>query len=79
MPAARFITYNARQWRFSELARAHRIPVGTLHARINRFGDTATGIARSLATGILTREAAGRRGAQQSPWRNKKAPYGAVD
>ena len=65
----RFIEYENRPWRITELARAHRLPVGTLAGRIRRFGETATGISRALATGVMTREAAGRRGASRSPWR----------
>lgn len=66
---ARFVEYDSRTWRLSELARAYHIPRGTLRGRLERFGETATGISRALATGIMTREQAGRIGASRSPWR----------
>jgi hypothetical protein len=69
MPAIRFIHYNDRDWRLTELARRYHLPPGTLSNRLDRFGETATGIARALATGIMTREQAGQRGASRSPWR----------
>jgi hypothetical protein len=65
----RFIRYDNRDWRLTELARRHHLAPGTLHNRLNRFGETATGIARALATGIMTRSQAGQRGASRSPWR----------
>ena len=65
----RFILYNERRYRLSDLARQYGLARGTLYRRLERFGETPTGIARALTTGILTREAAGRRGAMHSPWR----------
>ncbi|MCB1771956.1 MAG: hypothetical protein KDJ31_19990 [Candidatus Competibacteraceae bacterium] len=69
MPATRFIRYDNHEWRLSQLARRYHLAPGTLSRRLDRFGETATGIARALATGILTREQSGRRGALKSPWR----------
>lgn len=69
MPSPRFIIYEDRHWRISELARQYRIPVGTLSGRLARFSESATGIQRALATGIMTNRAAGQRGALRSPWR----------
>lgn len=65
----RFIEFDGRNWRLSELARSHGLTPGTLHGRLARFPATSTGIARALATGIQTREQAGRAGAKKSPWR----------
>lgn len=65
----RFITYDDRIWRLSELARANHLAPGTLWKRLERFGETSSGIRRALTTGIMTREAAGKRGAERSPWR----------
>ena len=58
---ARFIEYQQHRWRFVDLARSHHINPGTLYHRLERFGETATGIARALATGIMSREQAGKR------------------
>lgn len=69
MPRKRFIEFDGKRWRMSELASANHLSCGTLYARIERFGETATGIARALATGIMTRTAAGKRGADRSCWR----------
>jgi len=66
---ARFIEYEGRQWPISQLARSHGLKPSTLSGRIKRFGETATGIHRSLATGLLTASQAGSRGASRSPWR----------
>lgn len=65
----RFVEFEGRHWLISHLAREHHIAPGTFHNRLIRFGETPTGIARSLATGILTRSQAGKRGAARSPWR----------
>lgn len=69
MPAIRFIRYDNRDWRLSELARRYHLAPGTLSGRIARFGETATGISRALATGVMSRAQAGQRGASRSPWR----------
>ena len=69
MPRARFVEYEGRQWTLSELARSRSMPHSTLSHRIERFGATATGIARALTTGTLSHREAGRVGAQRSPWR----------
>lgn len=69
MPSPRFIIYEDRHWRITELARQYRIPVGTLSGRLARFSESATGIQRALATGIMTRQQARQRGALRSPWR----------
>ncbi len=63
---ARFIEYQQHRWRFTELARSHHISPGTLYHRLERFGETATGIARALATGIMSREQAGKRGKENN-------------
>lgn len=68
MPAARFITWEGQTWTLRRLASAYRLPVSTLNHRIERFGESATGLARALATGILDCRQAGRIGAQRSPW-----------
>ena len=70
MSAPRFIVYEEQRWRITELARQYRISVGTLSGRLARFSESATGIHRALATGIMTREQAGQRGALRSPWRD---------
>jgi len=64
-----FIRYDNRNWRLTELARRYHLAPGTLSGRLSRFGETATGITRALATGIMSREQAGRIGASRSPWR----------
>jgi len=69
MSAPRFIVYEERRWRITELARHYQMPVGTLSGRLARFSESATGIHRALATGIMIREHAGQRGALHSPWR----------
>lgn len=63
---ARFIEYQQHRWRFVDLARSHHINPGTLYHRLERFGETATGIARALATGIVSREQAGKRGKENN-------------
>ena len=68
MPRIRFIEYEDRAWRITELARAHHLSVGTLYGRLERFGETASGIQRSLTTGLMTRRQAGLVGASRSPW-----------
>ena len=65
----RFIEYQGSRWRLTALARSHHLDPATLWRRLERFGETPTGIQRALATGIMTRSAAGRRGAERSPWR----------
>jgi hypothetical protein len=45
---ARFIEYQQHRWRFIDLARSHHISPGALYHRLERFGETATGIARAL-------------------------------
>ena len=69
MPKQRFIEFEGQIWRLGALAQSRGLACGTLYARIERFGETATGIARALATGIMSKEAAGRRGANKSCWR----------
>lgn len=69
MSRPRFVIYEDRTWRISELARRHKLAVGTLSGRLARFGESAFGIQRALATGIMTREQAGQRGALRSSWR----------
>lgn len=69
MPKQRFIEFEGRTWRLGALAQSRGLACGTLAARIERFGETATGIARALATGLMSREAAGKRGADRSSWR----------
>lgn len=63
---ARFIEYQQHRWRFIDLARSHHINPGTLYNRLERFGETATGIARALATGVMSREQAGKRGKENN-------------
>ena len=65
----RFIHYDDRDWRLSELARAYQLAPATLYRRIERFGDSASGLVLALTTGLVSREAAGRMGAARSPWR----------
>ncbi len=65
----RFIHYEGRDWGLTELARAYRLAPTTLHRRLERFGDSASGLVRALTTGVMSREAAGRLGASRSPWR----------
>ncbi len=65
----RFIHYDGRDWQLTHLARAYQLAPTTLYRRLERFGESASGIHRALATGIVSREAAGRLGASRSPWR----------
>lgn len=67
---ARWIEFEGTRWRMVDLARAYCISPGTLGHRLDRFGETATGIRRALATGIATRSQAGKIGAAHSPWRH---------
>ena len=67
MPAIRWIDYEGRRWRLTELAKAHGLKPQTLASRIAR----GLPIARALATGICTAAEAGRRGAAASGWRNR--------
>lgn len=69
MPGRRFIEFDGRLWGICELARTYRLAPTTLWRRLERFGETPTGIHRALATGIMSREEAGRIGAARSPWR----------
>ena len=64
----RFIEHEGQQWRVSQLADHVGMRRATLASRIERFGATATGISRSLATGIMTPAQCGQLGAQRSPW-----------
>lgn len=66
----KFIQYDNRAWTVHRLARVHGLPPSTLHNRLNRFGATATGIARALATGTMSASRAGSIGASRSYWRN---------
>lgn len=70
MRRASFIEYEGQQWRIAHLADATGLKRATLYNRIERFGATATGIARSLATGLLDCRQAGIRGAAASPWQH---------
>lgn len=65
----RFIEWQGQQWIVSHLAREHGINPGTFHGRLHRFGETTTGIARALATGVLSPSERGLLGKQKSPWR----------
>ena len=73
MAKTRFVYYEDRPWRITELARTYHLSVGTLAGRLNRFGESSTGIARALATGQMTPRQCGLIGASRSPWR-----YGAT-
>lgn len=65
----RFIHYDDRDWRLTELARTYQLAPATLCRRLERFGESTTGIVRALTTGIMSREQAGKIGAARSPWR----------
>ena len=69
MPRKRFIEWDGRPWLLSDLARAAGLAPGTLSARLERFGEGASGIRRALCTGVQTAAQAGQRGAQASSWR----------
>jgi len=66
---ARWITTPSGPMRLSALAYCYGLAPSTLSHRLDRFGETSTGLARALATGIMSREQAGRIGAARSPWR----------
>lgn len=74
MAKTRFVYYEDRPWRITELARTYHLSVGTLAGRLNRFGESSTGIARALATGRLTPRQCGLMGAARSPWRYRVSP-----
>jgi hypothetical protein len=59
MPKQRWIEYEGRQWRLSELAGEYHLRPQTLASRLDR-GYPVT---RALATGLCSREEAGRRSA----------------
>lgn len=65
----RFIHYDDRDWRLTELAKAYQLAPTTLWRRLERFGESTTGIVRALTTGVMNHEQAGRLGATRSPWR----------
>jgi hypothetical protein len=67
---ARFIQWDGHFLRLSHLARLYGLAPGTFYGRLQRFGETATGINRALCTGIMRRDAIGRLGASHSPWRH---------
>jgi hypothetical protein len=69
MPSARWVQWEGELWTIRRLADANRIAPATLANRLNRFGETITGIQRALATGILDKHQSGIRGALRSPWR----------
>lgn len=73
MPRCRWVIYEGRQWRLTELAAAHHLLPQTLASRIDR----GLPIPRALATGLLSMAEAGRRGAAVSPWRALSACTGA--
>ena len=64
MPRIRWIEYHGVRYRLSALASEHGLAVGTLWSRLER----GMSVERALATGIVTRDAAGRRGRDTSPW-----------
>ena len=59
MPKLRWIVWQGKQWRLTELAVTHHIRPQTLAARIDRGYP----LERALATGLCSPEDAGRRGA----------------
>jgi hypothetical protein len=63
MPRQRWIDWDGRTWRLSDLARCYHLRPQTLAARIDRGYE----LARALATGLCPLEEAGRRGSRQ--WR----------
>lgn len=69
MPAPRFIHWEGETWTIRRLALAHRLAPSTLVHRLDRFGETVTGIQRALATGLVDCRRAGQIGAARSPWR----------
>ena len=68
MPTRRFILWEGHRWTLSRLAHAYHLAPSTLNHRLERFGETATGIQRSLCTGIIDPRVSGRHGAQRSSW-----------
>lgn len=65
----RFIHYDDREWRLTELAKTYQLAPTTLYRRLERFGETSSGIVRALTTGVMSREQSGKIGAARSPWR----------
>lgn len=68
----RFINYDDRNWRLTELAHAYQLAPTTLWRRLERFGETSSGIVRALTTGIMSRSESGKRGAEKSPWKYQR-------
>lgn len=68
MPKARFISWANDTWTLSRLAKAYHLPTSTLNHRLERIGETSTGIARALATGVIDCRKAGSIGAKKSYW-----------
>ena len=64
MPKTRWVEWEGHQWRLSHLAVVYHLKPQTLAHRLDR----GLPIERALATGICTRDAAGRRGRDTSPW-----------
>jgi len=64
MPRIRWVEYHGVNYRLSALASEHGLAVGTLWSRLER----GMSVERALATGIVTRDAAGRRATLISPW-----------
>jgi hypothetical protein len=60
MPKARWIEWDGRTWRLTELAVSVGLKPQTLAARVDRGYE----IGRALATGLCSLEEAGRRGAR---------------
>ncbi len=69
MPRRHFVEFNGRSCTITELAKTYSIKIGTLSNRLQRFGETTTGIMRALTTGVQSRSEAGKRGAETSYWR----------
>jgi hypothetical protein len=63
MPKARWIEFDGRDWRLSELAVSHQLRPQTLAARLDRGYP----VERALATGLCSRSEAGQRAA--AAWR----------
>jgi len=70
MPSMRWIPTPSGPMRLSALANRYGLAPSTLSHRLDRFGETSTGLARALATGLMSREQSGRMGAARSPWRS---------
>ena len=64
MPKIRWIEWQGERRRLSYLAAEHHLHVGTLASRLDR----GLPLERALATGLCTRDAAGRRATLISPW-----------